>query len=83
MVATCDPLDGEVAGAGGGAGGADAGEDAGIAGVFVGVCGGATHLVQTVMVLVRTFVESTVATWTEVVPAWVSVLVTGQLVTVV
>ena len=46
------------------------------------VCG-ATHLVQTVLVLVDKMVERLVVFTTEVVPLATLVLVTGQLVTVV
>lgn len=47
------------------------------------VDGGATHLVQTVLVLVDKMVERLVVFTTEVVPLATLVLVTGQLVTVV
>lgn len=47
------------------------------------VTGGATHLVQMVLVLVDTMVERLVAFITEVVPLATLVVVTGQLVTVV
>ena len=46
------------------------------------VCG-ATHLVQTVLVLVDKMVERPVVFTTDVVPLATLVLVTGQLVTVV
>ena len=47
------------------------------------VIGGATHLVQMVLVLVDKMVERLVAFMTEVVPLATLVVVTGQLVTVV
>ena len=40
-------------------------------------------MVQMVLVLVTRTVDTCVVTWTEVVPAWVTVLLTGQLVMVV
>lgn len=53
------------------------------AGGAEGVEAGCSHLVHMVLVLVSTTVESVVVTWTAVTPLWVTVLVTGQLVTVV
>ncbi len=47
------------------------------------VVGGATHLVQTVLVLVDRMVDRLVAFMTEVVPLAILVVDTGQLVTVV
>lgn len=47
------------------------------------VMGGATHLVQMVLVLVDKMVERLVAFMTEVVPLAILVVVSGQLVTVV
>ena len=47
------------------------------------VTGGATHLVQIVLVLVESMVERLVACMTEVEPLATLVVVNGQLVTVV
>lgn len=59
------------------------GEEEGGATMVPVFCGGATHRVQIVMVEVTLTVESSVTTLMAVVPPWVIVLETGQLVTVV
>lgn len=70
VLATWDSAGAELAAGGGGA----------MEPVF---CGGATHLVQIVMVEVTFTVDSSVTTLIAVLPPWVRVLETGQLVTVV
>lgn len=95
MVATWDSLGAEL-GVGAvdeGAGAADKGagavlatwDSAGTAGGAIEpvFSGGATHRVQIVMVEVTFTVESSVTRLTMVLPPWLIVLETGQLVTVV